>query len=568
MIFVPITLLFEAQHRTQVKESVEFALADITTIYDEEVSKGTSEDLILKKVASFVGVKNLNNKNKKNYLWLQYTDASGNLVMLEHPKKDLPPLNDKIFNTATKATNSAGVVRRLDGKDFLEAKMEGFFETINGSVPNKYDGKNLFSAMVEGVKKDGEVWITYNWPKLKEDRKTMTSELYNKTSYVTGVPEFKKYNLIIGTGIYSDEIHAISWKLFKIFRDPLLLFVPITLLMAYLSTKLLGKRMDLLIEANEKFGEGFLDVEFPMLNDLHPHARLAQRMDSSAKKIKGMVLTIKSQSEQLRLEASRLHTTSVHLDTSTDEVARQTESVATALEEMSATSDEISRNCSIAADGSANASQSAKDGYSVGQSTAKVMDEIANKVHASAKAVEGLGIRTEEIGTIIGTIEDIADQTNLLALNAAIEAARAGEQGRGFAVVADEVRALAERTTRATKEIGGMIKTIQNETQDVVRSMEQGVKQVQKGTEEAEKASLAFQHILSQIDNVTSQVSQVATAAVEQTATCADVAGNLHAITQIITTASNDASDISGVAEQMSNYAKELESTVHEFKTT
>lgn len=131
----------------------------------------------------------------------------------------------------------------------------------------------------------------------------------------------------------------------------------------------------------------------------------------------------------------------------------------------------------MAAEGAQRASQTASDGAVIVERTVSVMGQIAAKVQHSAKTVENLGARSDQIGAIIGTIEDIADQTNLLALNAAIEAARAGEQGRGFAVVADEVRALAERTTRATKEIGEMIKAIQKETKEAVVAMEQGVSQ-------------------------------------------------------------------------------------------
>jgi len=118
------------------------------------------------------------------------------------------------------------------------------------------------------------------------------------------------------------------------------------------------------------------------------------------------------------------------------------------------------------------------------------MSVIADRVRQTSKTIEALGIRSEQIGDIVGTIEDIADQTNLLALNAAIEAARAGEQGRGFAVVADEVRALAERTTRATREIGEMIKAIQKETRGAVNAMEEGVQEVGKGAASSKKRGM------------------------------------------------------------------------------
>jgi len=121
------------------------------------------------------------------------------------------------------------------------------------------------------------------------------------------------------------------------------------------------------------------------------------------------------------------------------------------------------------------------------------MNSISERVRCSAQAVESLGSRSDQIGEIVGTIEDIADQTNLLALNAAIEAARAGDQGRGFAVVADEVRALAERTTRATREIGEMIKAIQQETRGAVIAMEEGVSEVAKGSEKAADSGRALE---------------------------------------------------------------------------
>jgi methyl-accepting chemotaxis protein len=159
--------------------------------------------------------------------------------------------------------------------------------------------------------------------------------------------------------------------------------------------------------------------------------------------------------------SAQLHTTSVHISDGASEVASQTGTVATASEEMAATSTDIASNCVMAVEAARQSTASANTGARIVQESISGMKVIAERVRRSSETVETLGTRSEQIGAIIGTIEDIADQTNLLALNAAIEAARAGEQGRGFAVVADEVRALAERTTKATQEIGGMIKAIQ-----------------------------------------------------------------------------------------------------------
>jgi methyl-accepting chemotaxis protein len=206
------------------------------------------------------------------------------------------------------------------------------------------------------------------------------------------------------------------------------------------------------------------------------------------------------------------------------------------------------------------------NGAAVVEKTVAVMAQIADKVQESARTVESLGARSDQIGAIIGTIEDIADQTNLLALNAAIEAARAGEQGRGFAVVADEVRALAERTTRATREIGEMIKAIQNETKGAVEAMEQGVHQVENGTVEAAKSGQALQDILQQVNDVAMQVNQIATAAEEQTATTSEISSNMMQITEVVRQTSQGAQESATAAAQLNGSAELLQSLVRQFQ--
>ncbi len=283
-------------------------------------------------------------------------------------------------------------------------------------------------------------------------------------------------------------------------------------------------------------------------------------------KLRNMISQIASTSIQVASAASKLNGTAERIATGAEEVAAQTTTVATAGEEMSATSGDIAQNCQMAAEGAQRASQTAQNGAAVVEKTVRVMGQIAEKVQESAKTVESLGARSDQIGAIIGTIEDIADQTNLLALNAAIEAARAGEQGRGFAVVADEVRALAERTTRATKEIGEMIKAIQKETKGAVAAMEQGVHQVENGTMEAAKSGQALQDILQQVNDVAMQVNQIATAAEEQTATTSEISNNMHQITEVVQQTSQGAHESAAAASQLSGNAEELQRLVRQFK--
>jgi methyl-accepting chemotaxis protein/hemerythrin len=268
----------------------------------------------------------------------------------------------------------------------------------------------------------------------------------------------------------------------------------------------------------------------------------------------------------VRDSVSMVSATNDAMTSAAEDVAMQASTIATASEEMSATSSDIARNCLYAAENAQKVTEETTSGAEIVKNSARLMENIAQRVTTTSTTVAGLGERSDQIGAIAGTIEDIADQTNLLALNAAIEAARAGESGRGFAVVADEVRALAERTTKATKEIDTMIKSIQTETRSAVGSMGEGVEQVNQGTAETCRSGKALAEILSMINDLTMQISQIATAAEEQTATTHEITSNIQLITTVVNTNVDNARSTRIATAKLAEQVDELHELVSHFR--
>lgn len=293
---------------------------------------------------------------------------------------------------------------------------------------------------------------------------------------------------------------------------------------------------------------------------------LSRSIGGAVDKMRTTLTTVLESSCHVATAVGTVYATSEEIAIGADEVAVQASTVATAGEEMAATSCDIASNCQMAAEGARTATGEATEGAEIIRSSIDIMSRIAEQVRASADTVANLGNRSDQIGEIVGTIEDIADQTNLLALNAAIEAARAGEQGRGFAVVADEVRALAERTTRATHEISVMIKTIQQETKDAVQAMNEGVREVEQGTAQATHSGEAIERILNLINDLGMQVNQIATAAEEQTATTGEISSNMTRINDIGRDVAGHAHTSALQASHLNAGAETLLSSLGKFK--
>ena len=248
------------------------------------------------------------------------------------------------------------------------------------------------------------------------------------------------------------------------------------------------------------------------------------------------------------------------------EQSQQTTEISSAVEQLTQTIFDNTKGASSASESAKLAGTKAKHGGEIVNQTIEEIAIIAEVVNKSAATIETLGKNSDQIGEIVQVINDIADQTNLLALNAAIEAARAGEQGRGFAVVADEVRKLAERTTKATKEIAGMIKNIQHVTMEAVKGINEGTEEVRKGRDFAHKSGELLKEIIIETNKVSDVTHQVAAASEEMSAGSEQISKSVQGINSVTQEAAAGIEQIAKAAEDLSKLTVNLEELVNQYK--
>lgn len=312
-------------------------------------------------------------------------------------------------------------------------------------------------------------------------------------------------------------------------------------------------------------GEGDLTKRVP-ITDRDEIGQLGQLVNQFIDKLQLSISKVGEVTNQVAIDSQQMSETADEMAKGVDTQKMRITQSASAVEEMTMTAGEVARNSQEASGIAQEASNTAKTGQQVVNEAVASMQMVAEAVGQSSSVITALGKSSDQIGEIVGTIEDIADQTNLLALNAAIEAARAGEQGRGFAVVADEVRKLAERTTKATKEIAEMIRKIQADTKTAVMSMEDGTQKVGNGVMLANETSDALTKIQSLVMQTAGMIQQIAAAAEQQSTTTHQIAKDLEAVTQVGEETSAGAEESAKRSHDLRGLAEDLQGILTTFR--
>lgn len=493
------------------------------------------------------------------------------------PLIDLGKINDELAMIRIRALRITGEADQAQRQKTLDEANESEKEinkTIDkfGATYLTPEEKNVFEQFKAG-------WAAYNESRLRTFNLALNAKFDEAKQNAQG-DAMKKYLSVdeaLGklVGIQDKvgkELFMESVADYKFIRNEAIVLTAVAIIAAIALGLILSRMIASPLQDGVSIAKSIADGDLTFsLNGKNSDRKdevgeLLGAMGRMGEKLKGIMADIRSAADTIASASEELSSSSEQMSRGVADQAGRTSQIATASTEMSQTVVDVAKNASNIATSASDTVKTAQEGESIVNKSVEEVKAIAVTVSESAQLMSSLGERSKQIGDIVSVINDIADQTNLLALNAAIEAARAGEQGRGFAVVADEVRKLAERTAKATSEIGGMIKAIQDEVQKAVLSMEHGTKRVNVGVDFSIQAGNALRGIVDSVNGLQSMVQQIASATEEMSSVSDQISGDIEAVAAVSSETSAASNQIAQSASDLARLSANLTGVVGQFK--
>ena len=343
--------------------------------------------------------------------------------------------------------------------------------------------------------------------------------------------------------------------------------VVIGVLIAFFMVRMITMPLNAAVEAMEDLAQGEGDLTRRLdAKGKSEISAMSRSFNSFAAKVQALVSQVAESVQNLSQVVHEVSSVVEQTQGGVQQQRQETERVATAINEMTATVQEVASNANLAADSAQQADDNAQTGKRVVSDTVQSINDLASEIETGANVVYKLEKDAEAIGTVLDVIKGIAEQTNLLALNAAIEAARAGEQGRGFAVVADEVRTLASRTQQSTEEIQNMIESLQVQAREAVKAITLGQEKANTSVDNASNAGSALNSITDSVSTISSMNLQIATASEEQSHVAEEINRNIVNISQVAEENALSSERLARSSDDLARLDSELESLVSQFK--
>jgi methyl-accepting chemotaxis protein len=384
------------------------------------------------------------------------------------------------------------------------------------------NGVKLFEQMIQRTEQQDSARVDYMWNKPQQEQPSPKMSV---------VKRFKPWGWIIGTGIYVDDIQNDKNQFITQYLLLLaLVWLPVILLLFFIIRSISGPMIET-ISAFKNIAKGEGDLTLRLSEEGNDELKqIAHHFNAFIDKIQKVIISVSHSVDESSRLAQNMSTIAQQANQISSNVQAETENVATAINEMSMTASEVASNAQLAADSTHHADKEADKSANVVDNAMKKISELSSELAATEEVAKGLQVSSSKIGQILDVIVGIADQTNLLALNAAIEAARAGEAGRGFAVVADEVRTLASRTQASTSEINLIIDAIRSAIDSVNASVARAKVKSSETVNETQQVVVALENIKSSIEQISQMNVQIAAATEEQSTVIGELNMNITRI--------------------------------------